>query len=116
MDTPPPKRIEAVIRRIIRTYQPDQIVVFGSFARGDQHDDSDVDLLIVKEGVEERFFDRVEAVLACCSGDIAVEPLVYTPTELRRMVEEGNDFITTALSEGIVVYDKQESGRSETMV
>ncbi|MGQ9676175.1 MAG: hypothetical protein ACUVX1_10975 [Chloroflexota bacterium] len=44
-------------------------------------------------------------MLRLCDFDVTVEPLVYTPAELQRMVEHGNDFILTALREGRVVYE-----------
>lgn len=45
-------------------------------------------------------------VLRLCEFDIPVEPLVYTPAELERMIEQGNDFVLTALREGKVVYER----------
>ncbi len=100
--------VERVVDRIVREYDPDKVIVFGSFARGDIHEGSDLDLLIVKE-TSERFTDRIGTVLRLCDFDIAVEPLVYTPAELKRMAERGNDFILTALREGRVVYEKQQA-------
>jgi predicted nucleotidyltransferase len=98
---------EARLTRIIealRAYEPRQMILFGSFARGDYNAMSDVDLLIVKD-TERPFLDRISDVLALCDYDIALEPLIYTPEELRRMLEEGNSFLQTILEEGIVVYE-----------
>ena len=91
---------------IVRHYDPDKVIVFGSYARGDMHEGSDLDLLIIKE-TQERFTDRIGTVMRACDFETAVEPLVYTPAELDRMVHRGNDFILTALEEGKVVYEKR---------
>lgn len=91
---------------IVRHYDPEKIILFGSYARGDIHEGSDVDVLIIKE-TQERFTDRIGAVLRACDLDTAVEPLVYTPAELRGLVDRGSDFILTALTEGKVVYEKR---------
>ncbi|MBI2865053.1 MAG: nucleotidyltransferase domain-containing protein [Chloroflexi bacterium] len=99
--------VNHVVDCIVHHYDPDKIIVFGSYARGDLHEGSDLDLLIVKD-TPERFTDRIGAVLRCCDFDVTVEPLVYTPAELSNMVELGNDFILTALQEGQVVYEKQQ--------
>ena len=49
----------------------------------------------------------MDAVLDLCDGTIAVEPLVYTEAEFKRMLEEGNDFLETVIKEGKVVYERQ---------
>lgn len=97
--------VDRVVDCIVRNYHPVRVILFGSYARGDIHEGSAVDLLIVKD-TDERFTDRIGAVLRLCDFDVTVEPLVYTPAELQRMVERGNDFILTALREGRVVYER----------
>ncbi|MBI4318845.1 MAG: nucleotidyltransferase domain-containing protein [Chloroflexi bacterium] len=97
---------------VVRHYNPEKVIVFGSYARGDVHEGSDLDLIIVKE-THERFTDRIGTVLRACDFDVAVEPLVYTPAELQRMVDRGSDFILTALKEGRVVYERGQ-GRPRT--
>lgn len=72
--------IRANIKSIIDGYYPEKIVLHGSFVRGDWHEGSDLDLIIIKETAD-RFGDRIEKVLDLCPGGIAVEPLVYTPQE-----------------------------------
>lgn len=101
------------IEAIVQGYHPERIFLFGSMARGDVHRGSDVDLLIIKEEAgAERFLDRIQAVLECCSGQIGVEPLVYTSQELADMLQRGNDFIHSVLREGLLVYDRAQSGGS----
>ena len=101
------KPAERVIKRIIRSYRPKKIIVFGSFARGDVHQGSDLDLVIIKN-TKERFLKRMDRILDLCDGEIAVEPLIYTEDEFERMLEEGNDFLETVVSEGKVVYERRK--------
>jgi predicted nucleotidyltransferase len=96
------------IQRIVRGYRPDKVILFGSFARGDFHEHSDVDLLIVKDTTDP-MLRRMDAVLDLCTGDIAVEAFVYTPAELDAMLRCGNDFLERALEDGKVIYDRSES-------
>lgn len=77
--------------------------MFGSCARGDNHEGSDLDLIIIKD-TKDNFLKRLDDVLDCCTGEIAVEPFVYTESEIKRMKRQGNDFILTALREGQVIY------------
>lgn len=106
------RRARAEIEAIAQGYRPDRIILFGSLARGDVHQHSDVDLLILKDqDLEERFHDRISAVLAFCSGEIGVEPLIYRSDEVEQMLAQGNDFLATALREGVTVYDRTEPDR-----
>jgi predicted nucleotidyltransferase len=78
--------------------------MFGSYARGDIHQGSDLDLVIIKN-TKRKFLRRMDDVLDLCDGEIAVEPLIYTEAEFRKMLEQGNDFLETVVSEGKVVYE-----------
>ena len=44
------KTLDDIIRRVVEVAQPERIILFGSAARGDMTQNSDVDLLIIKEG------------------------------------------------------------------
>jgi predicted nucleotidyltransferase len=112
------KQFREELTRIVanlRGYEPQQVILFGSFARGDYHALSDVDLLIVKE-TDTPFVERIGQVLALCEGKgvLPVEPLVYTPAELAQMQQGRNPLIEQALSEGIVI-DECESSRSRSL-
>lgn len=99
------RKANKVINRIIKEYRPQKIIVFGSYARGDLHQGSDLDLVIIKD-TKEKFLKRIDRVLDLCDGEIGVEPLVYTQEEFDRMLFEGNDFLETVVKEGVVVYEK----------
>ena len=100
------KAAQRILDRIIRRYRPKRIIVFGSFARGDIHEGSDLDLIIIKN-TRQKFLRRMDQVLGLCDGEIAVEPLIYTEAEVEKMLEQGNDFLETAISDGKVVYERQ---------
>jgi len=90
----------------VQAYDPLRVIVFGSFARGDTHEGSDLDLIVVKD-TDERFFDRIGRVRDAAHGlGLDVQPLVYTPTELDEMLASGNSFLETILAEGVVAYER----------
>ena len=91
-------------RELYEKYKIKEIGIFGSFARGDYHATSDLDLLIIKQ-TSRRFLDRIGDVLMLCDYSIPLEPLVYTPEEIDRLLAEGNTFLETVLAEGVVVYE-----------
>ena len=85
-------------------YAPEKIILFGSAARGEADEYSDLDIIIVKN-TDERFIQRLVDVTAYLPRDMSIDVLVYTPQELRGMVEGGNPFIESALSDAKVLYE-----------
>ncbi len=96
--------IDRVVKGLM-AYQPEKIILFGSMARGDADEYSDIDLIVIKD-TKQRFVRRLVEITAFIPLDIGVDVLVYTPTELEAMLAEGNPFIEHALEEGKVVYEK----------
>lgn len=93
------------IVRSLRRYAPEKVILFGSFARGDYNAGSDLDLLIIKD-TKQPFIERSADVWRVCHSTLSIEPLVYTPGELERMIRQGNPFILRALAEGVVIYEQ----------
>lgn len=91
---------------MLRPYAPQRIILHGSLARGDWNRASDIDLIIVKD-TELPFTERIGEVLGLCHTRMAVEPLVYTPTEIESMLAAGNSFLEKALHEGKELYESE---------
>ena len=81
----------------------EEVILFGSLARGDHGIYSDADVLIILSGSpHKRYFDRIpKYTFAFAEFDMSVEVFPYTRVELNRMREKGNLFITDMLNEGI---------------
>lgn len=75
------KRITEVL---VRDYQPDRVILFGSLAAGRVHEWSDIDLAIVK-ATPRRFLDRIEDVLRLADSPVGLNVIVYTPDEVAQM-------------------------------
>ncbi len=98
--------IRRVVERLIG-YGPERIILFGSRARGDAREFSDIDLIVVKETDA----PRRERTVKCREYlpkrlGVDIDTLVYTPAEIERSLEARNPFIAAAFTDGIVVYDK----------
>jgi hypothetical protein len=86
------------VRKLCSVYTIYYLYLFGSAARDDLHEGSDIDLIVVGE-CKERFFQRIADVLALTS--LPIEPLVYTKEEFEEMKEE--PFIQDVLKESIIL-------------
>ena len=53
------EQIQAIVRRIVDGYQPDRIILFGSYAYGTPTEDSDLDLLVIKNDDERKKWERI---------------------------------------------------------
>jgi len=102
------KIVKRFLNLIIKKFNLKKIIIFGSFARGDYHKGSDLDLVIVGE-FEERFIDRIGKIIELNDSDLEIEAMVYTEEEFQKMIRERRPFIEQVLEEGIVVYEKKRS-------
>lgn len=98
-------KIIRTIGQRIQSYSPEKVIVFGSYARGEVDDLSDVDIVVIKK-TREIFFDRIRKVLKVLNLDRAVDVFVYTPEEFDDMIERGNAFAEMILEEGVVIYER----------
>ena len=83
-----------------------KVGIFGSFARDEQKQDSDIDLLIIK-ATRERFFDRLDTVRRVTTGThphIPFEPIVLTPEEIERRLKAGDQFLSEIMERGELLY------------
>jgi predicted nucleotidyltransferase len=102
MDT----KIERVIK-CLKRYHPQRIIIFGSGARGDLDEYSDLDFVVIKR-TDKRFMDRLLEIAKLIDNDLGkVDVFVYTPEEFEKMERAGNPFIERVCLEGKVVYEAQ---------
>lgn len=84
---------------VTRNPEVEEVVLFGSFIRGNAVPGSDVDLLLLLRDSSKDFLDRIPQYLpTAVPGGVDVFP--YTRQELNRMVAEGNFFVQRAWKEG----------------
>ena len=98
-------QIQAVVRRIVEGYQPDRIILFGSYAYGVPTDDSDLDLLVVKAGIGPERTARALAVRRLVRGlGVPMDILVRTPEETQQAARVRFSIEAQALNEGRILY------------
>ena len=99
--------VDEMVRRIVRAISPRKVILFGSRARDDAHPRSDFDLLVISESSEPRY--RRSAPLYTVLADLPAEMdvMVYTPEEVSQWRAVPQAFVTTAIREGNVLYERE---------
>ena len=97
--------IEELSRKIVQRYQPDRIVLFGSYAYGKPSMESDVDLLVIMP-FEGRGFRKSLEILNNCNPDFDVDLIARKPEDTERRYREGDPLIRDALDKGKVLYER----------
>lgn len=100
--------ITQIAEKIKNTYQPEKIILYGSFSYGKPREDSDIDLLIIKDTTSSPI-DRQREVRKIVSDPkrlIPFQPIVVTPQELNQRLNIGDQFFHEIISRGEVLYAK----------
>jgi len=102
------KEITKIVKQIKEKYKPEKIILFGSFAYGEPKPSSDIDLLIIKKSKKKRV-ERIKEVLMKVKSELPLEPLVYTPKEIKERLDLGDFFFQDIFKKGKLLYEKQSA-------
>jgi predicted nucleotidyltransferase len=98
--------LDEIVRRIVGGFDPQRIILFGSWARGSAGPDSDVDLLIVMEIEGSKRKKATEIDIALVGILVPIDLIVATPDEVERSVDSLASIIAPAVREGKVLYER----------
>lgn len=100
------EKIQEMVRRIVEAVQPDKIILFGSYARGEAGPNSDVDLLIIAPSELPSYKRAMPVYWALRGLGVAKDLLWKTPEEVADWEHVRPHLISRALREGKVLYEK----------
>lgn len=86
----------------LKPYNPEKIILFGSYASGSPTEESDVDLLVIKK-TSSSFLERQKQVHLLLKTAAAIDVFVLTPEEFKK-AKQNNLFIKEAAENGKIVY------------
>ena len=104
--------IPTMVERIVEQFRPEKIILFGSHARGDEHAESDIDLLVVMPdeytGVRQR---HTAVAIRTALRDLPVykDVVVTTPDEIARRADLPGSVLYFALDEGKTLYERSSA-------
>jgi predicted nucleotidyltransferase len=98
--------IERMVKRIIEGFNPQKIILFGSYASGTFGPDSDVDLLVIMnvEGSKREIATQIDRALI--DRRLPLDVIVATPEDVERYRKLVGNVIRPALREGKVLYER----------
>ena len=95
--------MKRISERLKEKYDANTVILFGSYSRGEETEDSDIDLLVIAPS-KERFFDRIASakrLIRDLRDGLPVAPIVLTPEEAEKRRKIGDQFITDILENGV---------------
>jgi len=100
-----PEDVWEFVGRLVRTFDPERVILFGSRAWGTPTPDSDVDLLVVME-FEGRPVDMAVRIGAECDDRFPMDLIVRRPAEVQRRIAMGDPFFKQVLRDGLVLHER----------
>ena len=99
------KIIQQAVARLVAAANPSKIILFGSYARGDATEDSDLDLMVIEPEVSNKFEEMVRLRNVMGDMEVGVDLLVYSDREASRRSQVPGTVLYWAFKEGRVMYD-----------
>ncbi|MBU1262061.1 nucleotidyltransferase domain-containing protein [bacterium] len=103
-----PELINYVVEKIVEGIKPEKIILFGSYATGDFHQDSDLDLFIIKNGQESSRIMRRRVESLLFGRRFPLDLIVRKPEEVQWNFRAKNPFyLYHIFKDGKVIYEKE---------
>lgn len=100
-----PSTIQKIKDQIVANYQPEKIILFGSYAWGEPGPNSDFDFCVIKPGVEEKsHYERTLELTRVINYTKASDFVIYTPYEIKKRLWLEDPFIKKIVNEGKIIY------------
>ncbi len=101
------KLINDIVSKIANKFDPDKIILFGSYAAGTPGKHSDIDLLIIQETDQPIQYRGIEIRKYLRGTAVPMDILVYTNSEYEEEKMDKYSFISSTLSNSKIVYERK---------
>jgi len=103
----PMRVIRRYARQVAERFQPDKIILFGSYAYGTPHADSDVDILVVMPARNQ--IDQAFKIRCAVPTQFPMDLVVLKPRNVAWRLAERESFLTEIMARGKVLYEKDDA-------
>ena len=97
--------IKKAVHKIAENFNPEKVILFGSYAHGKPSAESDVDLLVIKKVTKSNWETGAEISLML-KHSFPIDIIVKSPAELEKRIRRGDFFLKDILENGKVLYEK----------
>lgn len=100
-------KISEIVKKIVSGYNPEKIILFGSYASGTPAEDSDIDIFVIKDSELPRPQRTMQLRRMLLGSQIPMDLIVYTPDEVEKEKDEKYSFVYEVLNSGKTVYERR---------
>ena len=99
-------KINEIVSKIADNFNPEKIILFGSYAKNMQYKGSDLDLLIIRETNLPVYKRAIDIRLSLIGTKVPIDILVYTNSEFEQEKSDKYSFLFSALKNSKVLYER----------
>lgn len=100
------EKISEIVNKIASGYNPDKIILFGSYATGNPNENSDLDLFVIKKSDLLRPQRTIQVRKMLFGSMIPIDLIVYTPKEIDESRANKFSFVNEVLKTGKTLYER----------
>lgn len=100
--------IRLLVSKIVDRFHPQKIILFGSYAYGQPHPESDIDLLIIMK-TELRESKQALHIRQFLNPLFGLDIILYTPEKMDQRLAWGDSFLSEIIERGIVLYESSNA-------
>lgn len=102
------QHIRAYVRRLVREFKPEKVILFGSYAYGAPSPGSDVDLLIIMR-LQKRGVYQAAEIQTRVRPKFPLDILVRSPEKVKKRLDLGDSFMREVITKGRVLYETTDA-------
>jgi predicted nucleotidyltransferase len=99
-----PDLLTQIVQRLVESLHPEQIILFGSYAYGEPHEDSDVDLFVIVSESDQPRYRRSRTAYRTLRGiGVPTDVIVVTREEVKKKVNVRSSLISRVIHDGKIL-------------
>ena len=101
------EKLDSITKKIVEEFKPEKIILFGSYAWGEPHQDSDLDFFVIENSKLPRRLRQINIRRLFLDLNVPADVLSYTPDEVEKRKHIDDLFVIDILEKGKVLYERK---------
>ena len=99
--------VPAMVKEIVEGFSPQRVILFGSVARGDETEESDVDLMVVFDHLDRSHRRELQGgLMAAVTAPVPFDIFVMDAAEFEAKKDVNGTIAYWPAREGVVVHER----------